>query len=368
MDEMDENAFFIKIKEISDYKYALDEASIVAITNPKGIITYVNDKFCSISKYNKEELIGQDHRIINSGYHPKSYIKGLWTTITKGKVWKGELKNKAKDGTFYWVATTIVPFLNRDGKPYQYVAIRSDITEKKEGEELIKSMLSSLKSQNEQLVDFCNIISHDLRAPLVNISMLLDFFEESNTKEEQGDILKNIRFVVNHLNEIFEELVESIQIKQDSEIQSENINLKVYVNKILKVFDAQIKNCNATIIINFDKAPTLCYPPKYITSILTNLISNAVKYRAPDRPLRLEIKSEIVDEHILLSVKDNGLGIDLDRHKDSIFKMRKVFHEHPEAKGFGLFITKTEVEAMGGTIWLESEPNVGSVFFIKFKK
>lgn len=363
------------LKEISDYKYALDESAIVAITDQKGIITHVNDNFCKISKYSNKELIGQDHRIINSGYHPKEFIKELWTTIANGNVWKGELKNRAKDGSTYWVDTTIVPFLNQVGKPYQYVAIRSDITERKEGEEQIKKNNAKaiehahiLELKNTQLIDFCNIVSHNLRAPLINISMLVDYLEQSQDEMERKEILVKIKPVVNHLMDVFNELVESIQVKQDTEIKADKIILKDCIKKVLKGFETQIQEYDADIQINLNQASTIYFPQKYMESILSNLISNALKYRHPNRQPIITIKTKKeANDAVILSVADNGLGIDLVLHKDQIFKIRKTFHKHPDAKGFGLFMTKTQVEAMNGKIWAESQPGTGSTFLIEFQ-
>lgn len=243
-----------------------------------------------------------------------------------------------------------------------------DITERKKAELKATKYTQLLEFKNTQLTDFCSIVSHNLRGPLINLSMLSGFIEVTKDNAKRDDMIKKIKPVVTSLNETFDQLVASIQVNEENDIKLEKIILKDCIEKILDGYKVEIDSCEAEIEMNFTAAPEILYSQKYINSILYNLISNALKYKSPNKKLQIKIKTEIVNNHVILSVSDNGLGIDTKLHEQNLFKMRKVFHNHPEAKGFGLFMTKCHVETMAGKIWVDSSPDNGANFFVEFNK
>ena len=190
------------VNDLAQTKYALDESAIVATTDVTGTITYVNDTFCTISKYARDELLGQDHRIINSGSHPKEFFRGLWTTIANGRIWKGEIRNRAKDGSIYWVDTTIVPFVDAQGKPYQYMAIRFDITERKRVEALVRD-----RQALARLGEMAAVVAHEVKNPLAGISGALQVIAsrlpaDSSDRAIIGDIEQRIGSLNNMVQDL----------------------------------------------------------------------------------------------------------------------------------------------------------------------
>jgi len=286
--------------------------------------------------------------------------------VTSNKEIRWEDSLKDPNGNTITHLRRLFPVHDEDGKLTMVIGFGIDITERKLLEEKQTILVRQLSAQNTQLVDFCNIVSHNLRAPLANMSMLVNFINEAKTDQEQNELIAMLNPVIDNLHRTFNELVESIQIKQDIEIQSENIVLQDCLKRTIEGLELKIKECSATIETDFEAAPVIRFPSKYMLSIFHNLITNALKYHDPSRELSIKLRTQRTNDTILFSVQDNGLGLDVAKHKDNIFKIGKVFHRHPNAKGFGLFMTKTQVEACGGKIWVESEPGKGSTFFISF--
>jgi len=354
------------LKDLADVKSALDEHAIVAITDPKGKITYANDKFCAISKYPRAELMGQDHRLINSGFHSREFMRDLWASITHGKVWKGEILNRAKDGALYWVDTTIVPFLGIDGKPAQYVAIRADITERKRAQERQNELMGELKEINEQLNQFAYVVSHDLKAPLRAISSLADWLitdygdKVGEAGREQFAMLLGR---TKRMNSLVDGILRYSRITRQHEEQ-----VTVDVNVLLREVSEMLSPPAGMALHIAPGLPTVQCERTRLTQVFENLVSNAIKYMG--KPAGdIYVGCEDAGLHWKFSVRDTGPGIE-ERYFEKIFQIFQTLaaRDDRESTGIGLAIVKKNVELSGGRVWVESKPGQGSAFFFLIPK
>jgi PAS domain S-box-containing protein len=348
------------MQELLDIKAALDAHAMVAMTDSRGRITYVNDKFCAISKWSREELIGKDHRIINSGHHSKALIADLWATIRDGRIWKGEIKNVAKDGSPYWVDTTIVPSPGADGKPHQYTAIRAEITRRKELEERNEAMVSELLAANRELREFAHVVSHDLKAPLRGISALATWLVDDHAAklgEEGAAQLKLIVARAKRLSALIDGILAYSRIGR-TPVETQAVALDALVRNTIDLL-----NPPAHVSVQVLGAlPRMWLPAVKIQQVFQNLLSNAIDFM--DKPQGLiTVACRREGAEWLFSVADNGPGID-ERHFERIFQLFQTLNgrDERERTGVGLALVKKIVELEGGRLWLESVVGSGTTF------
>ena len=361
-----QKALELQNKELANYKYALDESSIVGITDQNGRILYANKNFFKISKYSIEEVIGQDHKMFSSGYHSKEYISNLWKTILKGKTWKGELKNKAKDGTTFWVDATITPFLDENGKPYQFVATRFDITERKNAELNLERQNIELLKTNKELDRFVYSVSHDLRSPLTSIQGLVSIIEEETQEPETLEHVRMIKTSINRLDEFIRKILTYSQNNR-TDLELKTIPLKKSFDSIIN----SLQNMEQAKGIHFEieiQEKFAFYTDKLrFNTIMENLISNAIKYhKFVDSVRFIKVNGVVDQEKLELTITDNGIGIPSE-FQDKIFDMFFRISNNIEGSGIGLYIVKETVEKLEGSIQVRSKINSGTSFHIVLK-
>jgi PAS domain S-box-containing protein len=353
--------------QLAQYKYALDQASIVAITDVRGKIIFANDKFCEISKYQREELLGQDHRILNSGFHPPSYVRELWRTIAQGRVWRGELRNRAKDGSIYWVDTTIVPLLGEDDKPVQYLSIRIDVTERKHIEAQLRA-----KETMAQLGQMAAVIAHEVKNPLAGISGTIQVIAKRFPAESaEANILHELVLRVASLNEVLGGLLEfarpptpRIRTCTAREVADQAKNyLRDHPDFGRIDFGIEVTSLASTSPVAVDVGDvTFVADPPMLARALLNLVINAAQaLEGTAAPvIRIEIserRSTGRNGHphrdVVIAVVDNGPGVQPEVLPDLFkpFVTTKI-----AGTGLGLAVVKQTVEAHGGRIEVVSWP------------
>ena len=223
-----------------------------------------------------------------------------------------------------------------------------------------------LENANRKLSDFAHIASHNLRAPVSNLNSLLYFHKESNDPEDRYEIMEKLEITANNLNDTMNTLIDALKTKSDTREANEILTFRDVLDKTKETISTKIQESAAEISYDFDKAPQILYNPIYLESIFLNLLTNSIKYKSPDREPKINIKTLNKNGKVQLLFQDNGLGINMERNGDKLFGLNKTFHRHPEAKGVGLFMTRTQIESMGGTITAKSEVDKGVLFTVTF--
>jgi PAS domain S-box-containing protein len=340
-------------RELTNLKNAINAASMVVITDYKGNIQFVNDNFSNVSGYSAAEAIGKNHRILNSGYHPTDFFKNLWETITSGKIWAGEIKNKSKDGKYYWVNTTIVPLLNETGIPTQYIAIQHDITHVKNAEFAIRDYALDLEKKNKELDQFAYIVSHDLKAPLRAINNLSEWVEEDLGGEVSEEVKSNFSLLRGRVKRM-EGLINGIlEYSRAGRIKArvENVDVIELLTDMMQTLAVPL---TFKIIIP-TTMPVLRTERIALEQVFSNLISNAVKYNNSTNPI-IEIGYQNGGDFYEFFVTDNGPGIDKEFF-DKIFIIFQTLQarDKVESTGVGLAIVKKIIDEKGGKVWVDSE-------------
>jgi PAS domain S-box-containing protein len=352
------------ILELENQKFALDQHSIVARTDLQGRITYVNELFCQISGYTREELLGQTHRMINSGTHPKEFFQELWRTIGAGGVWRGEICNRAKTGELYWVDSTIIPLIGADGKPKSYIAIRTDISD-------IRAAQRQAEEANRMKSEFLANMSHELRTPLNGVIGMTQLLAESSQSQEQGELIQDLDTSARALLAVINDILDISKVEAGKlALSPAPFKLEDLLTSSQRVVTLQAQKKRISLAFPPPKTSSQYYigDAGRLQQVLLNLLANALKFTPPDGAIVVQVDEavqEATHSELHFSVADSGVGIPPE-------KRGMIFEPFVQADGsitrrfggtgLGLSISRRLVDLMGGKIWVESREGVGSTF------
>lgn len=287
--------------------------------------------------------------------------------------YKNEHRVRCKDGSYKWVLDRgKIVLRDENNKPLRIIGTVSGITQRKKSEALLNKNLELITNQNKRLHNFTHIVSHNLKTHIGNFKNILEFYEEATTEDEKEELFDHLKTISGALTDTIVDLNDIISIKSKTNIDQINGQINIYscANKIIKSLELESQQKNITIHNAIREVDNIKTNVSYFESILHNLISNGIKYSHPDRKSKIMLQTMHTNTELKILISDNGIGIDLEKHKNQLFEMYQTFHgtNREDSRGIGLYITKTQVEALGGQIELSSTPNEGSTFTLTFKK
>lgn len=495
-----QDIFLEQNRKLHHVTTALERSAVVSVTDAQGNIVRVNDSFCAISGYSREELIGKRHSVVQSQYHDRAFWESFWAELTAGNSWQGEICNRSKEGLIYWMYVIVHPMLDSSGRIIQYLSIQFPITDRKEAEaklrdsehasrtladqyqsilsaELIyvlkldqagyctfrnstylsawgtyalevgdsfldmlsdtdrtqvvdiiqrcfdeknfhshlilpvvsedvnlkfvkwefrfmagymgqgqvlvvgvdvsemmahinqsESLLRTTSDQNYRLKSFTYITSHNIRSHAANISSIVHLLAKEREELARENLLEMLIVATHQLNQTIVDVNHILTINEVDPHEFSTCALKPIASEVIVYLQGLIDSEGARVRVDIPDDATVFAVESYLRSIVFHLVTNAIKYRDPNRQLEIEVRVELTNGAWVLSVGDNGLGIDLKRYGKKLFSMYKTFHGNEDARGFGLFLVRSQVEAMGARIEVESENGKGSIFQVYFGK
>ena len=332
-------------------------------------IVFVNPAFTQMTGFQSNEVIGKTPTVFMGRKSVENQIGNLSKALRGKEEFKFETLNHKKNGDEYWVNFSMLPITNKEGEHSHWISIQRDITEEKKQEKEKEHLIRELTRNNKDLKQFSYITSHNLRAPLSNLTGLLTLIHDIPIDNpELKEILNGFSTSAHLLNETIDDLMKVIIIKDNPSIEKEEVLIKDVFENVFNQLSVLISLHKPILKIELEKVTILNVNKSYLESILLNLFTNAIKYRSPKRVLRVFVSSKEVGNEIILIFKDNGIGIDLERNRDKVFGLYQRFHNYSDSKGLGLYLVKSQVESMGGTISIESEVDKGTTFTLTFKK
>lgn len=356
------------LKRETEFRAIFNQApvGIAKIDTMTGKFITVNDEYGKIVGYSTEELLNTDFQSITHSSDLELDIK-MMSDLKNGLVNDFHIEKRYinKSGNIVWVNLFVATLWKKQNIIINHIAIVEDITEKKKAEEELNQSFMLVSEQNKRLLNFSYIVSHNLRSHTSNIQLIADLLENSKSKDEQDEMITLLKKVSQSLDETMRNLNEVVNIRNNINLKIENLNLNNFIENTLSLLKPQIENKSAIVENNASDDIFIEYNRAYLESILYNFISNALRYSHPDRNPIITLSFNKNEKS--LSIKDNGIGIDLKRNKEDLFGMYKTFNNNPDAKGLGLFLTKNQIDAMGGKIETESELGIGTNFIIYFK-